>query len=156
MYVYTRDTIINYIIHNYINCRANIVANIVDPFVGTIKWCVTFYSGADEYQWSFVNWIRNEDQQKLTLTKHKKIKINKWVRLNYATTHHHPPPPTTSENMSTTTHHQRKYVHHHPPPAKIYPPQPTTSHNISTTTYHFPKNGPPPRKSQNIFIYNLL
>ena len=53
MYVYTRDIIINYIIHNYINCRANIVANIVDPFVGTIKWCVTFYSCADEYQWKF-------------------------------------------------------------------------------------------------------
>ena len=58
------------------------------------------------------------------------------------------PPPTT--------HHQPKYIHHHPPPAKIYPPPPTTSQSISTTTYHFPKNGPPPRKSQNIFIYNLL
>ena len=56
-----------------------------------------------------------------------------WVRLNYATTHHH-----------------------HSPPAKIYPPLPTISQNTSTTTYHFPKNGPPPRKSQNIFIYNLL
>ena len=40
-------------------------------------------------------------------------------------------------------------THHHPPP-------PTTSQNISTTTHHFPKTGPPPRKSQNIFIYNLL
>ena len=52
---------------------------------------------------------------------------------------HHPPAPTT--------------IHQHPPPAKICPPPPTTSQNISTTTYHFPKNGPPPRKSQNIFIY---
>ena len=54
MYLYIRDTIINSIIHNYINCRyKNIVANIADPFVGTIKWCVTFYSCADEYQWKF-------------------------------------------------------------------------------------------------------
>ena len=59
----------------------------------------------------------------------------------------------------TTTHHYQptaKTYHHHAPPAKIYPPPPTTSRNISTTTYHVPKNGPPPRKSQNIFIYNLL
>ena len=55
-----------------------------------------------------------------------------WVRLNYATTHHQP-----------------KYVQQHPPPS-------TTSQNISPTTYHFPKNGQPPRKSQNIFMYNLL
>ena len=61
-------------------------------------------------------------------------------------THHHLLPPTNSQNISTTT-------HHHPPPAKIYPPPPTTSQNTSTTTYNFPKNGPPPRKSQNIFIY---
>ena len=82
----------------------------------------------------------------------------KWVRLNYATTHHHhhpplakiyPPPPTpptpTSQNISplpATTYHQ--------------PSAPTASQNISTVTYHFPKNGPPPYKSQNIFIYNLL
>ena len=81
---------------------------------------------------------------------------NLWVRLNYATTHHHPPPAkicplplTTSQNISTAT-------HHHLPPAKIYPPPPTTSQYISTTAYHFPKNGPPPRKSQNILIYNLF
>ena len=85
------------------------------------------------------------------------------VKLNHATIHHHPPP-------STTTYQQPKYIHHHPPPpttsqniltithyhpppAKIYPPPPTTSQNTSITTYNFPKNGPPPRKSQNIFIY---
>ena len=61
------------------------------------------------------------------------IKIkNKWVRLNY-----------------TTTHLQPKYIHHHPP-------LPTTSQNISNTTHHHRKNGPLPSKSQNIFIYNLL
>ena len=60
-----------------------------------------------------------------------------------------PPPPTT-------IHYQPKHIHHHPPSAKIYPPRPTTSQNISITTYHFPNNGPPPLKSQNIFIYNLL
>ena len=64
------------------------------------------------------------------------------IRLNYATTHHELSP-------STTTHYQPKYIYHHPTP-------PTTNQNISTTIYHFPKNGPPPRKSQNIFIYNLL
>ena len=64
------------------------------------------------------------------------------VRLNCATTHHNPPRSTT--------------IHHLPPPAKIYLPPTTTSHNISTTTYHFPKNGSPPLKSQNVFIYNLL
>ena len=58
-----------------------------------------------------------------------------WVRLNYATTHHHPPSLTANQNISTT---------------------PTISQNTSTTTYHFPKNGPPLRKNQNIFIYNLL
>ena len=76
------------------------------------------------------------------------------VRLNHATTtyqqpkyiHHHPSPPTTSQNILTIT-------HYHQPPAKVYPPPPTTSQNTSTTTYNFPKNGPPPRKSQNIFIY---
>ena len=78
------------------------------------------------------------------------------------TTHHHPqpttihnhlppskiypPPPTNSQNMSTTTHHQPKYIHHHPPPVKIYPALPTISQ----------KNGPPSRKSQNIFIHKLL
>ena len=103
-----------------------------------------------------------------------------WVRLNYATTHHYPPSPTTSQNISTSTHQHlpapttsqnvSTTTHHHPPPAKIYPPSSTTNHhqpkyihhhptnsqNISTTTYHFPKSGPPPRKSQKIFIYNLL
>ena len=76
------------------------------------------------------------------------------VRLNHATTtyqqpkyiHHHPSPPTTSQNILTIT-------HYHPPPAKIYPPPPTTSQNTSTTTYNFPKNGPPPRKSQ---IYSYI
>ena len=53
LYVYIRDTIINYIIHYYINCRANIVENIVDPCVDTIKSCLTFYSCANEYQWKF-------------------------------------------------------------------------------------------------------
>ena len=75
---------------------------------------------------------------------------------------HHSPP-------STTTYHQPKYIHHHPPlstnsqnisplptTAHHHPSAPTTSQNISTATYHFPKNGPPPNKSQNIFIYNLL
>ena len=56
----------------------------------------------------------------------------------------YPPPPTTS--LLTIT-------HYHPPPAKIYPPPPTTSQKTSTTTYNFPKNGPPPHKSQNISIY---
>ena len=93
-----------------------------------------------------------------------------WVRLNYATTHHDPPRPTTIHHhpppSTTTTHHHPKYIHHHPQPlttihhlpspAKIYPPPPTTSQNISITTYHFPKSGPPSRKSQNIFIYNIL
>ena len=80
---------------------------------------------------------------------HRVTPIKVWVRLNYATTHHDLATPTTSQNMSTTT-------HHHPSPAKIYPPPPTTNQNISTTTYHFPKNGPPPHKIQNLFIYNLL
>ena len=44
---------------------------------------------------------------------------------------------------------QAKLCRHHPLPS-------ITSQNISTATYHFPKNGPPPLKSQNIFIYNLL
>ena len=55
---------------------------------------------------------------------------NRWVRLNYATTHHHPPPvkiypppPTTTHHHpppSTTTHHQPKYIYHHPPPEYIH------------------------------------
>ena len=85
------------------------------------------------------------------------IQLIFWVRLNYATTHHHPPPPAKiCPPPPTTIHHQPKYVHHQTPPAKIYPPPPTTSQSISTTTYHFPKNGPPPPKSQNILIYNLI
>ena len=79
------------------------------------------------------------------------------------------PPPTMIHHdlpPSTTTHHQQKYVHHHQPPTTTTHHQPkymhhhplphTTSQNTSPTTYYFPKNGPPPRKSQNIFIYNLL
>ena len=71
-----------------------------------------------------------------------------------------------SIKKSTTSHHQPKYTHHHPPPTKIYPPPPTTTHlhpsspttsqNIPTATYQFQKNGPPPRKSQNIFIEPLF
>ena len=68
-----------------------------------------------------------------------------WVRLNYATTHHHPPPAKICPAPPTT-------IHHHQPLAKICLSPPTTSQNISTTAYHFIKNGPPPCKSQNIFI----
>ena len=59
---------------------------------------------------------------------------------------YHPPPRSTT-------------IHHDPPPpttSQICPPPPTNSQNISTTTYHFPRNGQPPRKSQNIFINLLL
>ena len=79
-------------------------------------------------------------------------------------THHHPP-------TSTTTHHQPKYIQNHPTthhhsqsstttryqPEYIphHPPLPITSQNISTTTHNQPKNGPPPSKSQNMFIYSI-
>ena len=118
--------------------------------------------------------------EKKKVVTNKKNSFRSWVRLNYATINHdpprstpihsHPPPTKIYPSPSTTTQHQPKYIHyhpppsttsqnisttthHHPPPAKIYPSPPTNSQNISTTTYHFPKNGPPPRKSQNIFIY---
>ena len=61
-------------------------------------------------------------------------------------TYHHPPPlHTTSQNIFTTIHYHSPLSITPLPTAKIYPPPPTTSQ----------KNGPP-RKSQNIFKYNLL
>ena len=76
------------------------------------------------------------------------------------TTYHDTPP-------HTTIHYQPKYIHHHPPPLTISqkrstttnyhpPPSTTTTHHRPKYIYHHPKNGPPPSKSQNIFMYNFL
>ena len=87
------------------------------------------------------------------------------------TTHHHPPPSTTTHNHPlpsttirhhppptttiTTTHHQPKYMtttHYHSQPSISSHHQPKYIHRYLSLR----KNGPPPYKSQNIFIYKLL